>query len=330
MESKNIKVTFACEITNGMILCICGILGKKVKREAFLMGLINGNEREDKKKKLRAELSCLSKENIIDKYMDLYEDKIAQEDFILNISHDLRSPLSVILGILQCYKNESDSIKTKEHMDTIKRNCYKILKLINNIIDSTKLQQKHFEINRENIDIINLIEWNIASIDKYAKMKKISLVFDTNVEECVIAVDIGCFDRIIMNLISNAIKFSYENSCIFINVWKEKDFITISVRDEGIGIPENEQKLIFNRFIQSTKSNRNEYSGSGIGLDLVSKLVKAHGGTIELESKEDVGSEFRIKMPIIKVENDTKNIAHSGDFNSKVDIFEVEFSDIYV
>lgn len=303
---------------------------KKVKREALLMELIKRNERERRKEKLKEELSSLSKESIIERYMDLYENKAAQEDFILNISHDLRSPLSVILGILQCYKNEYNEPKIKEHMDTIKRNCYKILKLINNIIDSTKLQQKHFKINRQNIDIINLIEWNISAIDKYAKMKKISLVFDTNVEECVISVDISSFDRIIMNLISNAIKFSPENSCIFINTWKEKDFITISVRDEGMGIPKNEQKLIFNRFIQSTKNNKNEYSGSGIGLDLVSNLVKAHGGTIELTSKEGIGSEFRIKMPIVKVADDSNEITHSGDFNSKVDIFEVEFSDIYV
>lgn len=294
------------------------------------MELKKRNERERRKEKLKEELSSLSKESIIERYMDLYENKAAQEDFILNISHDLRSPLSVILGILQCYKNEYNEPKIKEHMDTIKRNCYKILKLINNIIDSTKLQQKHFKINRQNIDIINLIEWNISAIDKYAKMKKISLVFDTNVEECVISVDISSFDRIIMNLISNAIKFSPENSCIFINTWKEKDFITISVRDEGMGIPKNEQKLIFNRFIQSTKNNKNEYSGSGIGLDLVSNLVKAHGGTIELTSKEGIGSEFRIKMPIVKVADDSNEITHSGDFNSKVDIFEVEFSDIYV
>ncbi len=294
------------------------------------MELVKENERERNREKLKEELSSLSKESIIERYMDLYENKVAQEDFILNISHDLRSPLSVILGILQCYKNEYDEPKLKEHMDTIKRNCYKILKLINNIIDSTKLQQKHFKINRQNIDIINLIEWNISAIDKYAKMKNISLVFDTNVEECVISVDISSFDRIIMNLISNAIKFSHENSYVFINTWKEKDFITISVRDEGMGIPENEQKLIFNRFIQSTKNNKNEYSGSGIGLDLVSNLVKAHGGTIELTSKEGIGSEFRIKIPIVKVADDSNEITQSSDFNSKVDIFEVEFSDIYV
>lgn len=294
------------------------------------MELVKQNQQENIKRKLKTELEGLSKEEVIEKYMDLYENKIAQEDFILNISHDLRSPLSVILGILQCYKNEYDELKAEEHMNIVKRNCYKILKLINNIIDSTKLQQRHFKINRQNIDIINLIEWNISSIDKYAKIKNISLVFDTNVEECIVAVDISSFDRIIMNLISNAIKFFKENSCVFINTWKEEKYITISVKDEGIGIPQNEQKTIFNRFIQSTKNNRNEYSGSGIGLDLVFNLVKAHGGVVELTSTEGLGSEFRIKMPIVKVEDSMKKDKHSMDLSSKVDIFEVEFSDIYV
>ena len=305
-------------------------MGKKVKKRGVIMELVKQNQQENIKRKLKTELEGLSKEEVIEKYMDLYENKIAQEDFILNISHDLRSPLSVILGILQCYKNEYDELKAEEHMNIVKRNCYKILKLINNIIDSTKLQQRHFKINRQNIDIINLIEWNISSIDKYAKIKNISLVFDTNVEECIVAVDISSFDRIIMNLISNAIKFSKENSCVFINTWKEEKQITISVKDEGIGIPQNEQKTIFNRFIQSTKNNRNEYSGSGIGLDLVFNLVKAHGGVVELTSTEGLGSEFRIKMPIVKVEDSMKKDKHSMDLSSKVDIFEVEFSDIYV
>ncbi|KJZ91719.1 hypothetical protein ClosIBUN13A_CONTIG23g00296 [Clostridium sp. IBUN13A] len=305
-------------------------MGKKVKKRGVIMELVKQNQQENIKRKLKTELEGLSKEEVIEKYMDLYENKIAQEDFILNISHDLRSPLSVILGILQCYKNEYDELKAEEHMNIVKRNCYKILKLINNIIDSTKLQQRHFKINRQNIDIINLIEWNISSIDKYAKIKNISLVFDTNVEECIVAVDISSFDRIIMNLISNAIKFSKENSCVFINTWKEEKYITISVKDEGIGIPQNEQKTIFNRFIQSTKNNRNEYSGSGIGLDLVFNLVKAHGGVVELTSTEGLGSEFRIKMPIVKVEDSMKKDKHSMDLSSKVDIFEVEFSDIYV
>ena len=212
---------------------------------------------------LRRELSKLSKEELVDKLINVEKSKKAQEDFILNISHDLRSPLNIILSILQCYKSEYMGVKQgsklKEHMDIIKRNAYKILKLIDNLIDVTKLEQTHYKLEKQNIDIINLIEWNIASIDKYAKQKDISLVFDTNTEECIMAVDPSAIDRIIMNLLSNAIKFSPQGSSIYINTWQKDDNLEISVKDEGIGIPLDEQKNIFNRFVQSSKNKNNEY-----------------------------------------------------------------------
>lgn len=277
----------------------------------------------------KEKLMELSKEELIDEYLKLRNKKELQEDFILNISHDLRSPLNVILSILQCYKysiNNPDKII--EYLDSIKRNGYKILKLINNLIDSTKLDRDYYKLTKENVDIISLVEWNISNIDKYAHQKNISLVFDTNVEDCVMAVDIEAIDRIIVNLLSNAVKFSPNGSCIYINALKNNNSITISVRDQGIGIPLDEQKDIFNRFVQSTKNNKNEYSGSGIGLDLVRRLVEAHDGTIELESEENHGSEFRVKLPIVTLDdNNNTSYLHAKD---KVEVLEVEFSDIYL
>ena len=283
---------------------------------------------------IKGELAKLSKEELINKFINLSEAKKAQEDFILNISHDLRSPLNIILSILQCYKEEYKDIEKvnecKEHMELIKRNGYKILKLINNLIDTTKLEKKHYNIKRENLDIINLIEWNISSIDKYAKQKNISLVFDTNVEECIMAIDPEAIDRIIMNLISNAIKFSPQGSSIYINVWKSINQITISIRDEGMGIPKDEQNTIFNRFIQSSKNKRHENSGSGIGLDLVKYLTKAHNGSIELISEENSGSEFIIKLPIEILEYNKITENKCLNTKSKVEVLELEFSDIYL
>ena len=276
---------------------------------------------------IKGELAKLSKEELIDKFIKLSEDKKDQEDFILNISHDLRSPLNIILSILQCYKDDN---QCKEHTEIIKRNGYKILKLINNLIDTTKLEKNHYNIKRENLDIINLIEWNISSIDKYAKQKNISLVFDTNVEECIMAMDPEAIDRIIMNLISNAIKFSPQGSNIYVNVWKSIKQITISIRDEGIGIPKDEQNKIFNRFVQSSKNKRHENCGSGIGLDLVKYLTKAHNGSIELRSEENCGSEFTIKLPIEILENDKTTENKCLNTRSKVEVLELEFSDIYL
>jgi len=298
------------------------------------VNVLNDDEIERNQITYKSELAKLSKEELIDRLIDLSETKKSQEDFILNISHDLRSPLNIILSILQCYKDEYNNVEnmqqSQKHMESIKRNGYKILKLVNNLIDTTKLEKKHYNIKRENLDIINLIEWNISSIDKYANQKNISLVFDTNVEECIMAIDPEAIDRIIMNLISNAIKFSPQGSNIYINTWKSINQIIISIRDEGIGIPKNEQKSIFNRFIQSSKNKRNENSGSGIGLDLVRYLTKAHNGEVELRSEENSGSEFIIKLPIEVLDNNQKENANYLNTRSKVEVLELEFSDIYL
>lgn len=282
---------------------------------------------------IKERLSKLTKEQLIDEYLNLLDKKTLQEDFILNISHDLRSPLNVILSILQCYKySMNNPEKMEEYLDSIKRNGYKILKLVNNLIDSTKLDRNHYELKKENVDIISLIEWNISNIDKYAHQKDISLVFDTNVEECIMAVDIEAMDRIIVNLISNAVKFSPKGSCIYINALKKDNNITISVKDQGIGIPLEEQKDIFNRFVQASKNNKNEYAGSGIGLDLVKRLVNAHNGIIDLVSKENCGSEFRVKLPITTLDEEGNNKKENNYLQAqdKVEVLEVEFSDIYL
>ncbi|NRZ78513.1 signal transduction histidine kinase [Clostridium beijerinckii] len=282
----------------------------------------------------RNDLIKLSKDELVSKLINLSESKKNQEDFILNISHDLRSPLNIILSVLQCYKDDYKDIKRygkcQDHMDVIKRNSYKILKLVNNLIDTTKLEKNHYSIKRENLDVINLIEWNISSIDKYAKQKEISLVFDTNVEEYIMAVDPEAIDRIIMNLISNAIKFSPKGSNIYINAWKSINQLTISVRDEGIGIPKEEQNTIFNRFVQSSRNKKSENSGSGIGLDLVRYLTQAHNGSIELKSEENSGCEFIIKLPIERLQDDENNRDKCLNIRSKVEVLEVEFSDIYL
>ncbi|GAA0078449.1 hypothetical protein UT300005_28280 [Clostridium sp. CTA-5] len=282
----------------------------------------------------KSELAKLSKEELINKCIEISRYKNLQEDLLLNVSHDLRSPLSVILSVLQCYESgyvdENNKSKMKQYMKNIKRNSYKMLKLINNLIDTTRLEKDYYKIERRNLDIVKLIENTIASIDRYAKQKNISLVFDTNVEQCIMAVDAQALDRIIMNLISNAIKFSFENSSIYINLLKCCNELVISVKDEGIGIPEKDQNKIFNRFIQSTSKKQYEHCGSGIGLSLVENLTKAHGGSIELNSIENRGSEFIIKLPIIKVSENIvdKNISNCNKNN--VQMLEIEFSDIYL
>lgn len=280
------------------------------------------------------DIENLSKIELIKLVHDLKRTKDLQEDFLLNISHDLRSPINVILSVLQCLKYEKESSdnvissKRKEYRDIIRRNSLKIIKLIDNLIDSSKLEKNFYNLKRYNIEIIGLIESVVTSIEKYAEEKDIKVIFDTNVEEFECAVDPAAMDRVVMNLLSNAIKFSPKHGKILVYVQVKDEVIEISVKDEGIGIPKEEQKDIFNRFVQSSQNKKNEYSGSGIGLDLVNYLVKAHGGNIKLESDLGCGSNFIVTLPITILDIEEKD--YEVGRRSRVEQLEVEFSDIYL
>lgn len=280
------------------------------------------------------DIENLSKVELVKLVHDLKRTKDLQENFLLNISHDLRSPINVILSVLQCLKYERKSKdkgvedKRQEYRDIIRRNSLKIVKLIDNLIDASKLEKNFFNLKRYNVEIISLIESIVTSIEKYAEEKDIKVIFDTNIEEFECAVDPAAMDRIIMNLLSNAIKFSPKHGKILVDVQVKDEFIEISVKDEGIGIPKEEQKDVFNRFVQSSQNKKNEYSGSGIGLDLVNYLVKAHGGNITLESDLGLGSNFIVTLPIVVLDIEEKD--YEVGKRSRVEQLEVEFSDIYL
>jgi signal transduction histidine kinase len=276
----------------------------------------------------------LSKDELIEVVNQLSNQIKLQEDFLLNISHDLRNPINVILSILQCYKyidtnnNERFTSKNKEYGKLIRRNTLKMVKLIDNLIDTTKLEGNYYKINKKNLDIVNIVEGIVFSVDKYAKQKDIELVFDTNVEECITAVDPECLDRIIMNLLSNAIKFSDIGGHVLVYIYVDKNNIKITVKDQGRGISAEDQELVFNRFVQANQANNIESKGSGIGLELVKYLTGLHGGDISLKSELGVGSEFILTLPISNVEACVED--HKFVNTNKIDKLEIEFSDIYL
>lgn len=257
--------------------------------------------------------------------MRVTEDK---ENFTLNITHDMRSHLNVIISALQFVEHSNLKLSdNKKYMNIIKRNSYKILKLINNLIDTSRLENNYYKLEKKNIDIVSMIEGTVECIEKYSLEKDIQLIFDTNKEECIVSVDPEAIDRILMNLLSNAIKFSPSNSEIIVYLNIDSKNINISVKDNGIGISLEDQEKIFNRFYQCSNKTENESIGSGIGLDLTNYLVKAHNGTIDIKSKENEGSEFIVTIPRVIGES---NNEITNKYSDKIQMLEVEFSDIYL
>lgn len=258
-------------------------------------------------------------------------------EFFANISHELRTPLNIILGVIQILKRDLldkekpiDKGKIINNIDIERQNCFRLLRLINNLIDSTKLDAGHFQIDMINCNIVSVVEEITMSVASYISNNNINLIFDTDVEEKIIACDPDKIERIMLNLLSNCIKFTDDNGSIFVNIFDGEEYITLSVEDTGIGIPEEKVDIIFDRFRQVDKSFTRNYEGSGIGLSLVKSLVEMHDGTISVESKYGVGTKFTIKLPVKLLNESKEKVDISNNIiNTYVEKINIEFSDIY-
>lgn len=259
-------------------------------------------------------------------------DKIKTE-FFSNISHELRTPLNVILSSLQLMKTKIESYKNcdlKHEVDksivNIKNNGQRLLKLVNNLIDITKIDSGYINLNLKNENIIDIIENITISIVEYAEVKGIEVVFDTEIEEVWMACDEDKIERIILNLLSNAVKFGKENGNILVKTEVDRDQLLITVEDDGVGIPKEKLLIIFDRFVQVEESLTRSFEGSGIGLSLVRSLVEVLGGDIVVQSKYGEGTKFTISLPIKVIESD-KEVKNRSFMGSK-EMVDIEFSDL--
>lgn len=269
----------------------------------------------------------------------LNESKIYEQlrtEFFANISHELRTPLNVILGTLQLinlYLNDGEAIdkfKLNRYSKIMKQNCLRLLRLVNNLIDITKLDSGYMKPSLENKNIISVVEDITLSVADYIENRSVSLTFDTEVEERIMAVDPDIIERIVLNLLSNAIKFTRPNSSIFVNLYENNSTFFISVKDTGIGIPEEKLNIIFDRFRQVDQSLTRSSEGSGIGLSLVKSLVELLEGKIHVKSSLGIGSEFTIELPIKVLPDKPALLTKEVNMNqSHVDRINIEFSDVY-
>lgn len=268
--------------------------------------------------------------------VELREYDRIKTEFFSNISHELRTPINVIFSALQLlevkikagsYDGSADKYK---FIKIMKQNCYRLLRLINNLIDITKIDSGYYDINEKNVDIVRLIENITLSVADYVETKGLKLKFDTYVEEKIIACDVDKMERVILNLLSNAVKFTPSGGEIMVNIEDCNESVCISVKDTGRGIPKSKLNSIFERFVQVDKSLTREHEGSGIGLSLVKCMVEMQNGKIFVRSKEGFGTEFKIYLPCNLVD-DTEYVTAAREKidESYIEKINVEFSDIY-
>jgi PAS domain S-box-containing protein len=257
-----------------------------------------------------------------------------KDEFLSLISHEFKTPLTVIISALQAmnflYK-EQITDKIRVYLDKIKQNTYRQVRLVNNLLDITGVNAGNIKLNIKDLDIIFITNSIVESVGTYANQKGVNLSFESDVNQKIIAIDEEKYERILLNLLSNAIKFTPKDKNIKVRILSQGVNIKVFVIDEGIGIPKDKHELIFERFGQVDSSYKRQAEGSGIGLFLVKLIVSAMGGNISVDSQVDKGSSFCVEFPVLTHDD----ILVGEDLNGLIDSrltksIAIEFSDIYM
>jgi PAS domain S-box-containing protein len=224
-----------------------------------------------------------------------------KSDFLAKISHELRTPLNSIIGFSEMlYEREYGELNEKQIRVTgnISKSGKHLLNLINNILDISKVESGKMELNYKNFELATKFNMIQNLLSPIADRKNIKIEIDIDSELTIICVDEDKFVQIMYNLMDNAIKFSYENSVVKIEVRKKGDMIEITVQDTGIGIKVEDQYKLFKPFSQIDSFSSRRPQGTGLGLSIVKQIVHLHGGYVWFKSNPSEGSIFAFAIPI--------------------------------
>ena len=263
---------------------------------------------------------------------NLYD--LSKANFLSNLTHEFKTPLNLIFSSVQLLnkKIKSNNVFSyddiEKYLKIINQNSYRMLKLVNNISEDNKIDLGHSNYSPINANIIYFIEDICESIEPFVNSNNMSIVFDTDVEELIISFDMEKMERIILNLISNSVKFRKNNKGkIILSITHNDEFVNISVRDNGIGISRADIGKIFEKYVRLNDERSIIKEGTGIGLSLVKSLVKLHDGEVTVDSEIGQWTEFNIKIPN---KTSVKELVDTYEKDlDRVEKIRIEFSDIY-
>lgn len=264
---------------------------------------------------------------------ELAEDMNSSKNNLMsNISHELKTPVTVIHSssqLLQKLSSGDEPVDNKilnYNLDIIDKNTARLMRLINNIIDVSKVENGFDKLNACNVEVVSFIEEIVFSVVPYAENKDLDFLFDTEIEELIMAVDINKIERIVLNLLSNAIKFSKSGTMFYVDLSVRENNLSIKVKDQGIGMKETDLDFIFDKFAQVDNKFTRLTEGSGIGLTLVKVFTELHGGKVTVESELGVGSTFEVLIPINVIPD--QEILYNVPRDERATVSEL--SDIYL
>ncbi|MCH8558503.1 MAG: response regulator [Balneolia bacterium] len=218
--------------------------------------------------------------------------------FFANISHEFRTPLTLIIGQIEKLLDSEEDRNQKKKLISVNRNAEQLLTLINQLLDLSKLEAGKMELNPLEHNIVTFLKNQLFSFESLSESRQIVLNFSSSKATITVNFDAEKMEVVFSNLISNAIKFTEPGGRIDLSIAvPDAEFVEVRIQDSGIGISKDRLPYIFDRFYQAESSNTRKYEGTGIGLSLVHELITLHQGTINVSSEEGVGSEFFIRLP---------------------------------
>ncbi|MFR1709530.1 MAG: ATP-binding protein [Clostridium sp.] len=280
--------------------------------------------------------------NLQEKVTNL-ETKIEREAFkteiLSNISHEFKTPLNIILTStklkLDSYDKEDISKNSTDYnyLSMVKHNSYRLLRLVNNLIDITQIDNNNIKLHKKNINFVSYAEEIVSSVSRYVEKMDRNIIFDTKDEEAYLDCDVDKIEKVFLNLISNSIKYTETGGNIYVTIrvnQKEKR-VYVSVKDDGIGIPGDSYDTIFERFNQVDDLFVRRAEGSGVGLPLAKAYIQLHNGEVYVNKNVDKGAEFIFYLPIV---NDERNSTFNNFYDKVVsstrsERINIELSDIY-
>lgn len=297
--------------------------------------LVSAFYRDITEKRLNQELIKIQQEQMLEaekeKNQALLKAMEMKNDFLSLISHEFKTPITVIDSAIQTMElvcRDTLPDKARKYIGKIKQNTYRQLRLVNNLLDISRMNAGYLKINKRNIDIVFLTKAIIDSVQIYAQQKKIVIDIVSSLENKIIGVDEEKFERVLLNLLSNAIKFTPQGGGITVKLGSKRGFVSVAVKDTGVGIPEDKHKIIFERFGQAETTLTRQAEGTGIGLSLVKLMVEAMGGSVSVKSREGAGSTFTVLLPEARVETPDNLLPELAD-SRLIQTAAIEFWDIY-
>lgn len=245
---------------------------------------------------------------IDDKYYLIFTDitpfevyKQAKKDFVSNVSHELKTPIAVLKGVIETIETEDDIENIHSFIKMAKKRVEQMNVLVDDLLIIAKLESKEEKITKEEINLYQMVESIFSDMKIIAEEKNVKLINNTQ-KQTKFYVDEKKFQILLKNLIENAIKYNRQNGEVELSSREDDKYSYLSVRDTGIGIPKESLPLIFERFYRVDKSRSRNIGGTGLGLSIVKHIAESHNGKIYVNSEIDKGSTFTVKIPKRKEE----------------------------